>query len=258
MLAQVQWGWHDSIGCYLVLDNQAINTLRASAADLTPPSPTSDETSTRCFGHHKFGQQSVPVAKTADGTTVLAQVQWGWNDSIGCYLILDNQAVDTIRAAAAIPVPTFTSIAIGRTHSCAVRTDQAIGCWGANDAGQLDIPDGRYTAAAVGEAHSCAVRTDQAIACWGSNSSGQTDAPEGQYTEVAASRNFSCGLRTNQAIACWGSNSSGQTDVPEGQLRRGNRRQFARLRAAHRPGHRLLGLERQRRIRPAHRPLHRY
>ncbi|MXW57080.1 MAG: hypothetical protein F4Z70_00695, partial [Acidimicrobiia bacterium] len=167
VLAQVRWQWNASIGCYLSLDDQAISTLRAHAAELAPPAAISDETATRCFEHHRFGQQSVPVAKTADGTTVLAQVQWGWDDSIGCYLSLDNQALETIRAAAAIPIPTFTSVSVGKAHTCAVRIDQAIVCWGSNDDGQLDAPEGQYTAIAAGGSHTCALRTDQTINCWG-------------------------------------------------------------------------------------------
>ena len=55
----------------------------------------------RCFGHHKFGAQPVDVAKSADGQTVLAQVSWGYHDAIGCYLALDAEALDALRAAAA-------------------------------------------------------------------------------------------------------------------------------------------------------------
>ncbi|MYE71991.1 MAG: hypothetical protein F4240_01770, partial [Acidimicrobiia bacterium] len=200
VLAQVRWQWNASIGCYLSLDDQAISTLRAHAAELAPPAAISDETATRCFEHHRFGQQSVPVAKTADGTTVLAQVQWGWDDSIGCYLSLDNQALETIRAAAAIPIPTFTSVSVGKAHTCAVRIDQAIVCWGSNDDGQLDAPEGQYTAIAAGGSHTCALRTDQTINCWGNNNDGQLDAPEGQYTAMAAGGSHTCALRTDQTI----------------------------------------------------------
>ena len=216
-LARVQWRWNESIGCYLSLDNQAISTLRAHAAELTPPTATSDETATRCFEHHHFGQQSVPVAKTADGTTVLAQVQWGWDNSIGCYLSLDNQALETIRAAAAIPIPTFTAISAGRAHTCAVRINQAIVCWGSNDDGQIDAPEGQHTAIAAGASHTCALDTDQTIDCWGPNDDGQIDAPEGQHTAIAAGASHTCALDTDQTIDCWGDNSNGQANAPIGQ-----------------------------------------
>ena len=94
-------------------------------------------------------------------------------------IVVAQTAVGMSSSPASIPVPTFTSVDVGRAHSCAVRSDQAVACWGDNDEGQLDIPEGQYTDVAVGDAHSCELRTDQAIACWGDNTSGQADAPEG-------------------------------------------------------------------------------
>src|SRR5438105_2898119 len=42
------------------------------------------------------------------------------------------------------------SIASGRYHSCAVRGDGGITCWGDNSVGQLNAPVGTYTAVAAG------------------------------------------------------------------------------------------------------------
>ena len=58
-------------------------------------------------------------------------------------------------------------------HSCALRTDNTITCWGRNSfAGQTDAPDGQYSAITAGTAitgHSCALRTDNTITCWGNS-----------------------------------------------------------------------------------------
>ena len=216
-LAQVHWRWNESIGCYLSLDNQAISILRAHAAELTSPAATSHETAARCFEHHHFGQQSVPVAKTVEGTTVLAQVQWRWDDSIGCYLSLDNQALETIRAAAAIPIPTFTAISAGRAHTCAVRINQAIDCWGDNSNGQANAPEGQHTAIAAGGSHTCALDTDQTIDCWGDNSNGQANAPIGQHTAITTGNFHTCALRSDQTIDCWGWNGNGEANPPNGR-----------------------------------------
>ena len=53
----------------------------------------------RCFASHKFGAMPVDVAKTADRQTVLAQLSWGFHDSIGCYLALDTAAATALRSA---------------------------------------------------------------------------------------------------------------------------------------------------------------
>ena len=92
-------------------------------------------------------------------------------------------------------------------HTCALRTDGAITCWGGNFYGQgadADAPDGRYTAVSAGADHTCALRTDGAIACWGNNESGQTDAPDGQYTAVSAGGWHSSALSADGTITIWG------------------------------------------------------
>ena len=102
VIAQVSWGWHDSIGCYLTLDGTALTTLRAAPVPRNLPSAPTD-TSMRCFDFHRFGERPVDVAKTADGQTVIARLSWGWHDSIGCYLVLDDTALAALRSAAARP-----------------------------------------------------------------------------------------------------------------------------------------------------------
>ncbi len=102
VLSQVSWGYHDSIGCYLALDNDAVAALRAAGPPASLPQGQTED-SRRCFEHYRFGAEPVDVAKTADGQTVLARLSWGYHDSIGCYLALDSAATNTLRAAAAPP-----------------------------------------------------------------------------------------------------------------------------------------------------------
>ena len=99
VLAQVRWGYHDSFGCYLVLNDAATSVLRARGRAPSFAESVSEDPSDRCFASHRFGQQPVDVAKTADGSEVLAQVRWGYHDSFGCYLVLDDAAVKSLREA---------------------------------------------------------------------------------------------------------------------------------------------------------------
>ena len=64
--------------------------------------------------------------------------------------------------------------------------------------------------------HTCGVKTDGAIACWGDNRDGQTDAPTGTFSSVSAGIIHSCGLKTDGTLACWGSNEDGNLNVPTG------------------------------------------
>ena len=111
----------------------------------------------------------------------------------------------------------FMAITAGWTYSCGLRSDATITCWGNNTYGQADTPDGQYNAITAGGSHSCGLRTDTTITCWGDNTHGQADAPDGQYNAITAGGSHSCGLRTDATITCWGSNWSGEADAPDGQ-----------------------------------------
>ena len=118
----------------------------------------------------------------------------------------------------------YAAVDAGGGHSCALRTDGAIVCWGNNSDGQAEAPSGRYSAVASGSEHSCGLRTDGTITCWGMNVGGQVDAPAGRYSAVTAGGQFSssrgghsCGLRTDRTITCWGYNHVGRTDAPAGR-----------------------------------------
>ncbi|MDE0656239.1 MAG: S8 family serine peptidase, partial [Acidimicrobiaceae bacterium] len=65
----------------------------------------------------------------------------------------------------------------------------------------------------VGATHSCALRANQTITCWGDNQHGQTDSPAGEFIAVSTSWGSSCGLTTNNKIVCWGSRNVNASDV---------------------------------------------
>ena len=80
--------------------------------------------------------------------------------------------------------------------------------------GRTDAPSGRFSAVSAGGRHSCGLRADETVACWGSNEYGQSDAPAGLFSAVSAGYLHSCGLRADQTAECWGNNSLGESDAP--------------------------------------------
>ena len=65
--------------------------------------------------------------------------------------------------------------------------------------------------------HTCGVRTDGSVACWGLDSFGEATPPEGEFVSVSAGWRHTCGVRTDGAAACWGEDHpNGKTRPPEG------------------------------------------
>ena len=122
----------------------------------------------------------------------------------------------TVQQAAAASSSEFEELEAGSFHTCGLRTDDTIVCWGDNSHGQTDAPAGQFIAVTAGEAHSCGLRTDGTITCWGGDEYRQTDnVPEGLFSAVTAGRSHTCGLRTDSTIECW---PSGEWFDPPGGL----------------------------------------
>jgi alpha-tubulin suppressor-like RCC1 family protein len=134
-------------------------------------------------------------------------------------------------------------VTTGLYHSCAVKTDGTLWCWGGNLSGQLgsdsiavlptaqtsdpvQVTGTTWKSVSAGQSHTCAVTVDGTLWCWGDNSEGQlgdgTEDSEstpvavgsGQtWTMVAAGISHTCALATGGSLWCWGDNSAGQLGI---------------------------------------------
>jgi hypothetical protein len=125
----------------------------------------------------------------------------------------------------------YVDIGAGDAHTCAVRADGDIACWGDNSAGQANPPTGKFSAVTVGGRHTCAQRNDtNTVACWGDNSAGQANPPGDKFFpfSVSAGLRHTCGVKlADFTVACWGDNTSGQASPPAREFR------FVRAGGAH-------------------------
>jgi alpha-tubulin suppressor-like RCC1 family protein len=136
---------------------------------------------------------------------------------------------------------TARDVAAGRDHTCAVRANGLVVCWGRNDSGQVGagttagialspvaVPNlSNVTAIAAGDAHSCALLANGRVRCWGLNTSGQLgdNSTTSSSTPVdvfnlsnvvaiaaggALASSHTCALQSDGRVQCWGANGSGQ------------------------------------------------
>jgi Concanavalin A-like lectin/glucanases superfamily/Regulator of chromosome condensation (RCC1) repeat/Calx-beta domain/Thrombospondin type 3 repeat len=76
-------------------------------------------------------------------------------------------------------VDAYDHVSAGLDHTCALRTDGRVFCWGPDDelvSGPNASTD-TYREVSAGYYHTCALREDGRLACWGSDSNGQVSGP---------------------------------------------------------------------------------
>jgi alpha-tubulin suppressor-like RCC1 family protein len=133
-------------------------------------------------------------------------------------------------------VTDWISFDSGNNHSCAIRANGELSCWGTNTRGQIGdgsttnalqpvvVSAGPWSQVSVGSELSCAVRADHTLWCWGLNTSKQlgnglttnSSLPVQEKTlstswaSVTAGNAFACGVQLDGTRWCWGTNTLGQ------------------------------------------------
>lgn len=132
------------------------------------------------------------------------------------------------------------AIAVGDRHTCAVKLDGSVWCWGDNMLGQLaapmkmlDSPEPLPIAGVTGvtqmiaaRTHTCVVRDDGIPVCWGDNAANKVTPLDPAPTVVVpveangwdavmvgplgVGGTHTCVGRSGMAPLCWGSNASSQ------------------------------------------------
>jgi hypothetical protein len=118
------------------------------------------------------------------------------------------------QAPTAASTDTFVAITCGAQHTCGIRSDGKVVCWGKYYYYTTPVPPGdSFRAIATGGNHSCGIRFDDRIVCWRYDNDGQLLAGPSidTYLSLAAEGDTTCGVRSDRRIVCWGGAFSGQT-----------------------------------------------
>lgn len=104
---------------------------------------------------------------------------------------------------------TFSQIAVGHTHNCAIKTTNSnLVCWGDDDFGQLPMPVSitAVDQVSAGTFHTCVVRSDDSPACFGGDFTGQSTVPSSltAVSQISAGGGHSCATTAAGVATCWG------------------------------------------------------
>jgi alpha-tubulin suppressor-like RCC1 family protein len=185
------------------------NTWKSITAGDTQTCATRTDGSLRCWGSNGVGQLGIGNLITPQ----TSPIQVGTN-------------------------MTWSIVEAGYAHTCAMRTNGTLWCWGRNNVGQLGTgnfenpqvnpiqvgTDTTWKTISAGGEHTCATRANGTLWCWGRNDQGQLGVgsigasqnipiqvgTNTTWNSVSLGAYTTCATRTDGTLWCWGSNTSGQ------------------------------------------------
>jgi hypothetical protein len=101
--------------------------------------------------------------------------------------------------------------------TCALRGDGTPACWGFNQGRLIEVPPGPFESLVVGWDSACGKDAAGAYTCWGSDEDGTISLrPSGPLLDLALGWRQGCAILPSRSITCWGRNDRGQTNAPAG------------------------------------------
>ena len=225
------------------------------------PNTIGDDETPASAGDVNVGGPSVQVV--AGGVHSCALLANGevvcWGNSTNGQLGYGNMAIigdnETPASAGAVTVSgQIAGLTAGTVHTCALKRDGNVACWGSaangrlgygnlNDIGDNETPAsaGNVTVGGVvtqidgGDNHTCAVMAGGAVRCWGNgtfgrlgyanvNAIGDNETPAsagdvtvgGTVSKVSAGTSHTCATLVNGNVRCWGSAGNGRLGYGNG------------------------------------------
>ena len=194
--------------------SQDTRFLAVSAGDVHTCAIKTDNT-LACWGGHNY--YSIAIG-------ILVEVNYGQS----------SPTESTLEQGGPISKNTrFLAVSAGAFHTCGIKTDNTLACWGRSrnvqsiparsrsEQGGPISKNTRFLAVGAGLQHSCGIRIDGTAACWGNDLVGNdviffaqpTKSQSSQGGPVSKNTRFlavstgdyhSCGIRIDGTAACWG------------------------------------------------------
>ena len=161
-----------------------------------------------CWGDNSAGQINVPGAPSAEYRNPLPNDR---SAGLGGVAARANGDLGSSNSSGRM----YVDVTAGANHTCAVRTNGIVDCWGSNSHGQIRVPmqlktvqtavispsgglvrSGQFHSIEAGENFTCAINREGGALCWGSNSAGQEYPPAGEYSQISAGRWHACAIWT--------------------------------------------------------------
>jgi alpha-tubulin suppressor-like RCC1 family protein len=173
---------------------------------------------------------------------------WCWGLNNAGQLGIGNQTNQNLPQRVTTPARDgWASVHTGEDHTCALRANHTLWCWGLNDFGQLGgggyvtvLPNqviapapGGWASIAAGYGDTCAIRVGGTLWCWGINNNGQlglgyytvgpgagistpqqVTSPAGAgWATIATGWAHTCAIRAGGTLWCWGYNADGELGI---------------------------------------------
>lgn len=101
-------------------------------------------------------------------------------------------------------LPLERSVAVGAAHTCALRRDGTIACWGSNSAAQSTPTAGKFAQVTAGIGFTCGLLVDGNVECWGDKEHWPAPGPDGLFKQISAGPGQVRGVKQDGRLVCWG------------------------------------------------------
>ncbi len=106
-------------------------------------------------------------------------------------------------------------MSVGTSHTCGIKSDGTVECWGNNSSNQLNAPGSRFVQISAKFNYTCGIKeADKSIVCWGEKVDASSP-PAGSFIQVAAGMSHACAVNTEGKVVCWGDSANERTVPPE-------------------------------------------